>query len=57
MGNQVKTCLLFPHLTVDFKMKRVYPSARLPYPGPNCDCDSCHTQWMESLEQYVRGKA
>lgn len=45
----MKTCMILPHLTIDFRMRRVYPVERLPYPGPNCGCESCCEKWMSEL--------
>lgn len=45
-----KTCLLFPHLQIQLRFKRVYPVNKLPYPGdPRCECDTCHNKWIMSL--------
>lgn len=45
----MKTCLLFPHVTVDVRMRRVYAVERKPFPGPNCGCESCCEKWMSEL--------
>ena len=45
----MKSRLILPYITLEYRVKRVYTPDKLPYPGNKCSCETCHNKWMASL--------